>query len=132
MASVIVCGGSVVGLSAAMFLARDGHQVTVLERDPQPPVAADQAWDGWPRAGVAQFHQPHLMLPPVRQILEAELPGMTARLTGVGCTWQDPAAVVPPTLTDWQRQPGDDAMMMVTGRRPVAESVLAAAALEQP
>jgi 2-polyprenyl-6-methoxyphenol hydroxylase-like FAD-dependent oxidoreductase len=132
VASVIVCGGSVIGLSVAMFLARDGHEVTVLERDPEPPTPAELAWDGWRRGGVAQFHQPHLMLPPVRQILEAELPGMTARLTGAGCTWQDPVAVVPPTLTDWQRQPGDDATALVTGRRPVVESVLADAAEEEP
>jgi 2-polyprenyl-6-methoxyphenol hydroxylase-like FAD-dependent oxidoreductase len=132
VASVIVCGGSVVGLSAAMFLARDGHEVTVLERDPEPPTPAELAWDGWRRRGVAQFQQAHLMLPPVRQILEAELPGMTGRLTGAGCAWQDPVAVVPPTLTDWQRQPEDDAAALVTGRRPVVESVLAAAAAEEP
>jgi 2-polyprenyl-6-methoxyphenol hydroxylase-like FAD-dependent oxidoreductase len=132
MASVIICGGSVIGLSAAMFLARDGHEVTVLERDPEPPVAAELAWDGWRRGGVAQFQQAHLMMPPVRQILETELPGMTARLTGAGCAWQDPLAVVPPTLTDWQRQPEDDAAAMVTGRRPVVESVLASAAEEEP
>jgi 2-polyprenyl-6-methoxyphenol hydroxylase-like FAD-dependent oxidoreductase len=132
MASVIVCGGSVIGLSAAMFLARDGHEVTVLERDPSPPSPAALAWDGWRRSGVAQFQQAHVMLPPVRQVLEAELPGMTARLTGAGCTWQDPVAVVPPTLTDWQRQPEDDATALVTGRRPVVEAVLAAAAEEEP
>jgi 2-polyprenyl-6-methoxyphenol hydroxylase-like FAD-dependent oxidoreductase len=132
MASVIICGGSVVGLSAAMFLARDGHDVTVLERDPEPPTPAELAWDGWKRRGVAQFQQAHLMLPPVRQILEAELPGMTARLTGAGCAWQDPLAVVPPGLTDWQRQLSDDDAVLVTGRRPVVESVLASAAEEEP
>lgn len=132
MASVIICGGSVVGLSAAMFLARDGHEVTVLERDPEPPTAPGLAWDGWRRSGVAQFQQAHLMLPPVRQILEAELPGMTARLTGAGCAWQDPLAVVPPELDGWQRRPEDDSVALVTGRRPVVESVLAAAAQDEP
>ena len=46
MASILVVGGGMGGLSTAMLLARDGHEVTVLERDPAPPPASgDEAWD---------------------------------------------------------------------------------------
>jgi len=31
--------------AAAMLLARDGHHVTVLERDPPPPPAPADAWN---------------------------------------------------------------------------------------
>jgi glycine/D-amino acid oxidase-like deaminating enzyme len=50
MARIAVMGAGVAGLSAAMLLAHDGHDVVVVERDPAPPPQAAEAWDGWDRA----------------------------------------------------------------------------------
>src|SRR6266481_6516527 len=122
MASIIICGGSVVGLSLAMMLAQDGHEVTVLEANPdEPPATPVAAWEGWDRKGVAQFRQPHNLFARFRHVCDTELPGMTGRLEAAGLGWVDPLAILPPRITDRQPRAGDEAFRFVTGRRPVIE-----------
>ena len=124
MARVLFIGGGVVGTCAAMMLANDGHEVTMLERDPSPPPAPDTAWDGWDRRGVNQFRLLHFFLPRFREIADAQLPGLTEAMVAAGALRMNPLVGVPEEITGGWRY-GDERFETVTARRPVAESVIA-------
>ena len=117
MASIIVCGGGVIGLLTASMLARDGHDVTVLETDASgPPASPADAWE-WERKGVAQFRQPHNVFPRFRAVSENELPGLTDMLVDAGGVWVDTVGSPPPSLPEWTELPDDDRFRFVTARR---------------
>ena len=133
MAKIVVCGGSVIGLATGMMLAGDGHDVTVLENDAAPvPERAVDAWEGWDRRGVSQFHQPHNLFSRARQVLDADLPWMTDAMLDAGCVWVDPLGSLPPFIEDREAAPDDDRFRFVTGRRPTFEATFARAANDQP
>ncbi|MET0629034.1 MAG: FAD-dependent oxidoreductase [Acidimicrobiia bacterium] len=129
MARIVVCGGSVIGLATAMLLARDDHEVTVLERDGSPvPPDPTSAWHDWDRTGVAQFHQPHNLFARARAVMDLDLPGLTERLLDAGGAWIDPITWMPPWIDDRTPRPGDERFSFVNARRPVMEAVFAQAA----
>lgn len=133
MGSIVVCGGGAIGLAAAVMLARDGHEVTVLEGDAErAPATAEEAWGSWKRAGVAQFRQPHSLFARFRQVCGAELPEVAGLMEKTGCVWVDYLAAAPPTLRDRTPRPGDEDLRFVTGRRPVVEAVFAELADREP
>jgi len=43
MSNIVVLGAGLNGLATAMLLARDGHEVTILERDPAEPQGDNDA-----------------------------------------------------------------------------------------
>jgi 2-polyprenyl-6-methoxyphenol hydroxylase-like FAD-dependent oxidoreductase len=75
----VIVGAGPTGLFSAMALARRGHQVTVVDRDPGP--AADGSW---PRKGVMQFHHPHGLRQQIISCLEAETPQVKDALLAAG------------------------------------------------
>jgi 2-polyprenyl-6-methoxyphenol hydroxylase-like FAD-dependent oxidoreductase len=133
MARIVVLGAGVCGLAAAMLLTRDGHAVTVLERDPAPvPETAAAAWEDWARGGVAQFRQPHFLHARARHILDAELPGVRDALLAAGGLRFDSLSTAPPSLPALERRADDDRFVCLTARRPVLEQVVARAAGAEP
>jgi len=129
---IVVLGAGIGGLFAGLLLARDGHDVTVVERDGAPvPDGVDAAWDDWSRDGVVQFRQAHYLQPRGRAILEAELPDVAEALAAAGAVRLDVLSMMPPSITDRTPRPGDERFVTLTARRPMLEQVLARAAEEQ-
>lgn len=133
MPKMIVLGAGVCGLAAGMMLHRDGHDVTILERDPEPaPRSAAQAWERWPRDGVIQFRQPHFLLPRGRMLMEDMLPDVAVALEDAGGLRFDLLSLMPPSITDRTPRAGDERFQTLTARRPVLEQVLRWAAHAEP
>lgn len=130
---IVIIGGGICGLGAALLLARDGHDVTVLERDLDPPPdSPERAWESWTRKGVAQFRQPHNFMPGLRLILEAELPDVQDALARAGASRFDLLHPLPPFFTDRSPRPIDGDLWTLTARRPTGEWVFADAAAREP
>ncbi len=128
MSDIVVLGAGLNGLTTAMLLARDGHAVTVLERDPAEPHGGnDELWTSWERRGVNQFNQLHFMLPRWTQTMTAELPDVIEELESRGGTRLNLVHLLPAAVTGGVR-PGDGRFDTVTARRPVLEAALAAVA----
>jgi 2-polyprenyl-6-methoxyphenol hydroxylase-like FAD-dependent oxidoreductase len=124
MARIVLVGGGVVGLGASLMLARDGHQVTVLERDPAPPPTPDAAWDGWERRGVNQFRLLHFFQSGYRELMDANVPEVVTALTDAGALVLNPLREAPEEITGKFRE-GDERFDAVTARRPIAEAAIA-------
>jgi 2-polyprenyl-6-methoxyphenol hydroxylase-like FAD-dependent oxidoreductase len=122
---IVVTGAGICGLSTALLLAADGHEVTVLERDAAPVPDPDKAWDDWERRGVNQFRLPHFFGPRFLSILNSELPELPARLKSAGLLHLNFLDVIPEEMTGGKK-PDDDQYAVLTGRRSVFEAVIAA------
>jgi 2-polyprenyl-6-methoxyphenol hydroxylase-like FAD-dependent oxidoreductase len=129
MATMVVIGAGMNGLTTAMLLARDGHSVTVVERDPAPPGPA--VWTTWQRPGVSQFRHLHLVLPRWHREMEEALPEVVDELVAAGGRPLNLIAMLPERVRGSLRD-DDRQFDTVTARRPVLEAAVAAVAARTP
>lgn len=123
---VVIIGGGVGGLTAALAFGRAGHEVTLLERDPLPPTAdAEEAFLA-ERRGAPQVHQTHGFLARLQVTLRDRFPDVMERLIAAG------GSTMGMTRNLGEPQPGDEDLQVIIVRRTTFEWVLRSAALEQP
>jgi 2-polyprenyl-6-methoxyphenol hydroxylase-like FAD-dependent oxidoreductase len=124
--SVAVLGAGVAGLAAALALARDGHRVTLVERD---EVSVGEPLDalGWERSGIPHFMQPHAFTPRGRKELRTTFPDVFDDLIAAGAWDLD----VRPKIRGGETRPDDDELVFLAVRRPLIEWALRRAVVTQ-
>lgn len=123
---VAIVGAGITGMCTALSLAKQGHQITLFERDTAPPPGdADQAFFAWQRRGAAQFRHPHAFLGLMCSILEENHPELLEAFFAAGARRVDFADMVPPNLLpQYQPEPGDEKLWVLLCRRATIETVL--------
>lgn len=113
MARVVVVGAGPGGLATALFSARRGHEVVVVDRDPGPPDGPADVLAAWERPGVAQAAFSHYFLARSTRVVHEEAPDLLDALEAVG--------ILP---SDVRFGPGMEDDRALLARRPVYEGVM--------
>jgi len=123
---IVILGSGIAGMCTALALARQGLNITVLERDTPPPEGdADQAFFDWPRRGASQFRHPHAFLGLMCNLLEENYPDLLEDFYTAGARRLDFQEMLSPELqAGYTPESGDEKLWMLMCRRATIETVL--------
>jgi len=113
---VLIVGSGPTGLTLGSPLARRGHEVISVDRDPGP--AADGTWR---RRGVMQFQHAHGFRPQVRDLLLAEWPDAYDEWVRIGAepiSFELPNGTPGGTVVRSRRRTYERALRAAAGRVP--------------
>src|SRR5437868_2740368 len=83
---IAVVGGGIGGLATALACARDGHAVTIVERDNTPMPNDPDAAFAWSRTGAPQVRHSHAFLARLRNVLRERAPDVLGELLAAGAS----------------------------------------------
>jgi 2-polyprenyl-6-methoxyphenol hydroxylase-like FAD-dependent oxidoreductase len=130
---IAIVGGGMAGTLAALLLARDGHRVTVYERDDTDlPDTADEAFEKWDRRGAPHARQSHALLARLRRTLKERAPDVLDMLAEQGATELTVERILPPDIEDRAPRPGDEELVLWCCRRLTIEWVLRRVVAAEP
>ncbi|QXC61041.1 FAD-dependent oxidoreductase [Aquihabitans sp. G128] len=128
--SAIVVGGSVAGLAAALFLARQGVTVTVLDHDAAVGSVPIDAAQAEVRRSTPQAAHSHIFLSRLRLLLAERAPDVLEELRAAGAHEIAMADGRPDPLVSAHLPRGDELVALAV-RRSVFEAAVRGAVLRQ-
>jgi 2-polyprenyl-6-methoxyphenol hydroxylase-like FAD-dependent oxidoreductase len=124
--TIAIVGSGICGMCTAMALARQGHEITIFERDESPPAGnADEAFFNWNRKGAAQFRHPHAFLGLMCNLIADNYPDLLNEFYAAGARRVGFEEMLSPDLrADYRPIAGDDKLWVLMCRRATIETVM--------
>jgi len=125
--NILIVGAGIAGLGSAMALAREGRQITLLDRDPPPSTDTQTAFEKWERKGVTQLRHSHVFLGCLVSLIRERHPRLHEMLLEAGAREIGFADSLPPQLREaYKAQAADAEMAFLFSRRTTLEHVMRA------
>ena len=123
---VVIVGGSVTGLGAALALSGEGHRVTILERDATPmPGSHVEAFEKWDRRGSPQVRHSHAFLGRLYGLIRDHAPDLLAKFLACGAEELRVMDLARQrSAPDAPAEPGDEDLVLLACRRITFEYLL--------
>ncbi|MEJ1969294.1 MAG: hypothetical protein WDN03_11780 [Rhizomicrobium sp.] len=123
---ILVAGGGIAGLGAALAFGGGARRITILDRDPPPPEgSAEEAFYAWERRGATQLRHSHAFLGRLTTLIRERYPDLMAELLKEGTRlfgFED--GLTPALAHAYVPARGDEDLKLLFSRRTTLELIL--------